>query len=298
LNATTGHLEQSIRVGAPVNALAIDGRAARIYIGAMDSHSDYANEIVVLDASTGRIRSLLHNMYPAPPTSTNTYGGPIVPDTRTGFLIVNERDDVRIVDMATGHRLTVTLDEGSVNDVTVDERTGHILASNTLLNDPTSTIQVIDEATGRLLNHPPTNGGSSYDAYDGGDHLTVDERAGRAFASLRYPHYGGSFNYLNVVSTRDGHSVSNVNLNQDGAAAVEIAVDERNGHTYVAFADAPAATYGATQIDVFDAVSGRIINHLTVGHGPPALAVDAQDQRLFVANGDDNTVTMLDTTHL
>jgi len=300
LDATTGRLQRTIRIGPTVDALAMDAPAARIYIGLVDRNSAPTEQILVLDTTTERVRSVVHNTYVYVSVSTNTYGGPLIPDTRTGRLIVNEGDDVLILDIATGHRRTVRV-YGLVDDVAVDEQAGHVIVSNRVSNDPGSAIQVVDEATGQAINKIPSYSSSDPANDDGGDHLTVDKRAGRVFASLRYSHYSDSFNNLNVASTRDGRFVNSVSLNQDGAAAVEIAVNERAGHTYVAVADypnPPAVTYQATQIDVFDDVSGRIINHLTVGHGPPALAVDAQDRRLFVANGGDNTVTVLDTTHL
>lgn len=47
-----------------------------------------------------------------------------------------------------------------------------------------------------------------------------------------------------------------------------------------------------------DLGTGRVRAQIRVGRLAAALAVDEQRGRLFVANEDDNTVSVIDTTHL
>ena len=47
-------------------------------------------------------------------------------------------------------------------------------------------------------------------------------------------------------------------------------------------------------MNVLDAHSGRIVRTVTVGRGPYAVAVDERTNRVFVANYDGNTVSVLD----
>jgi len=47
-------------------------------------------------------------------------------------------------------------------------------------------------------------------------------------------------------------------------------------------------------VSVLDARSGRILRTVTVGLGPYAVAVDERTSRVFVANYDGNTVSVLD----
>jgi len=51
-------------------------------------------------------------------------------------------------------------------------------------------------------------------------------------------------------------------------------------------------------LGVFDAKSGRPLGGVLLGVGPPAIAVDAQTSRVFVANTGDGMVSVLDATRL
>jgi len=56
--------------------------------------------------------------------------------------------------------------------------------------------------------------------------------------------------------------------------------------------------YGPDRVDVLDTRTGRGRGSVEVGAGPPAVGVDEQTARIFVANGGDNTVSILDAARL
>ncbi len=72
---------------------------------------------------------------------------------------------------------------------------------------------------------------------------------------------------------------------------------KRHNRVFVAATDIGLG-YEATQVSVIDARSGRVVGQVMVGRGPASLAVDTTTGLLFVANGSDGTVSVLDPARL
>lgn len=49
---------------------------------------------------------------------------------------------------------------------------------------------------------------------------------------------------------------------------------------------------------MLDTRSGRVLHTMTLGQGPPVVAVDERTELLFVVNGADNTVSVFDISRL
>jgi DNA-binding beta-propeller fold protein YncE len=76
-------------------------------------------------------------------------------------------------------------------------------------------------------------------------------------------------------------------------------VDPRTGRAFIVGTE-PLLTgevVGAQAgvVSVLDTRHGAVARSVMVGHAPAALAINARTGRAFVANGGDNTVSMLDT---
>jgi len=283
LNEANGAILRRIVVGPTIDDFGNDERTGRLFVST-SAVGKGARSLRVLSAMTG---TLLRTFV------VDDQGLAI--DTRTGQIAVLEPNDLRILDPVTGRGRTLPV----VGDnIAIDSRPGHILVDETNTSGGISlpNIQVIDEASGKNINLLLAQSSDS----DGGQGLLIDEQAGLVFTNYQdsYRHV----NVINVVSTRDGHSVTQLVLDADGNAAVSLDIDERANHLYVADAQTlpnSTSTYGPTQVFIYDASRGNLVRVIaTPGIGPPAITVDAQDRRVFVANSGGDTVTILDTTHV
>jgi len=90
--------------------------------------------------------------------------------------------------------------------------------------------------------------------------------------------------------------VRHIDLGASLRPDVVIGVDEQRGNAVVVMSCcAPWLRNVAYVIGMRD---GRIPRQVVLGGGPPAIAVDAATGHVYVANLRDNTVSVLDTTHL
>ncbi len=79
--------------------------------------------------------------------------------------------------------------------------------------------------------------------------------------------------------------------------AISATLDRRRGRAFVANMDMPDVTTTVNTLTVLDTRSGRVRHTMTLGQGPPIVAVDERTERLFVVNGADSTVSVLDISH-
>lgn len=113
-----------------------------------------------------------------------------------------------------------------------------------------------------------------------------------------------------MLDTRSGREVGAdgiPNAPNGESSPVGVAADPRRGRFYALAT--PAVTGKApsrTVLDVLDARTGKLLRRLTLSRiviepaGSPgvAMAVDGRTGRLFIANGGDNMVSVLDTARL
>ena len=280
LDATTGRLVRTVAIGVvggdPVPVPVVDEQSGRVFI--------VAGAVHVLDATTGRILRTV-------PTGGFTTAAAV--DARTGRVFVaNANCSVNMLDAASGAlRSTVPLDLPAYA-VAVDERAGRVFVDVENDADRSNNVRVLDATTGRLR--------QSIDGA-GGETLVTDPTAGRVLAVDSTTFIStGSYVGLTVLDSRSGRVVNRAILEAEGGYAAAIAVDERTGHTFVASTqhEPTGLAHLTTTVYVIDTRRGQVLRHFTVGTGPPAVAVDEQAEQVYVANGGDNTVSILDAARL
>lgn len=148
--------------------------------------------------------------------------------------------------------------------------------------------------------------------------IAVDEERDRAVIATTPDNYAaGSVHgppvaaIVTVLDTRTGGVLASVttpnNVSYSSSAPVGVTVDTRLGYAFVvATPDGPGVIRPPkSTLIVLDVHGGRVLSRLALSHAAvPSgsleipMAVDDQRGRLFIANGRDNTVSVLDTMRL
>lgn len=312
LDARTGAVLRAFPVGGggPTGALAVDARHGEVFVAATGVGR---RGIAVLDAATGRLKR-----------SIRQFGDPFAVDGASRRLVLPYAcgDTTGVADMcvdtidaATGRRLT-TVDLSSQQGypqqpsaMATDARVGSAIV---LYGDARGDayIGVVATRTG-TRRAPVAAAGGSF----GG--IAVDEVAGRAAVVTTPDNYGITTAYkpppaasVSVLDTRTGRDVGAdaiPNVLNGESSPVGVASDARRGRFYALAT--PFVTDKApsrTVLDVLDARTGKLLRRLTLprvviksgGSRDVAMAVDERTGRIFIANGSDNTVSVLDTARL
>jgi len=290
LDGPTGVVRRVVPVGYAPHAVAIDARTRRVFVCNGVRADAYGAPLGtptlgVLDAGTGAVvRTVPHLGCDA-----------LVVDERTGRAFALEAD-VLVLDAATGAmRARISLSppgsqypQGGA-EIAVDARAGRVLVG---LSDALGLTdgRLLDATTGAIVARAPDLGGP----------MTVDEGAGRAVAvGVPLSSTGGTIDVA-TVATRTGRTVRVVTVGRSTAVGVAaaVAVDTRTHHAFVVTQVPPSAAPTPDVLTAIDTRTGRPIRALALGAGPPAVGVDEQTGRVFVANAGDDTVSMLDATRL
>lgn len=148
--------------------------------------------------------------------------------------------------------------------------------------------------------------------------IAVDEVAARAAVATTPDNYAIPAAYrpppaawVGVLDTRNGRVVgadSIPNAPNGQSSPVGVTVDTRRGRFYtLATQSVTGMPPSHTILDMLDARSGRLLHRLTLPRAVTgssdaplvvAMAVDGQTGHLFIASGNDNTVSMLDIARL
>ncbi len=309
---------RSVGGGGPTGGLAVDARHGEVFVAVRGVDHGPAGSgpesIAVLDAATGQTRRTIY-----------AYGDLLAVDGVARRIILPQQcggdastadacADTR--DAVTG-RLLKTVDFGGeegftqvVTAVAVDTRAGRAFV---LYGDGRGDANVgaLDTRTGARRT-PVVGAGGSFGL------IAVDERVGRvavvttpdnyALATGSPPSPAAS---VSVVNARNGDVVggdSIPNIPRGEASPVGVAADMNGTYFYVAATPSPFATARSshTILDVLDARTGKLLRRVTLpyaaiplsGVESVAMAVDGRTGRLFIANGSNNTVSMLDTARL
>lgn len=272
LDAATGRVMHTVRVNQVPHALVVDSRTNRVF----------ADTGVMLDGSTGTVRR--RDLVAGAPLSVDEQTDRIfIANALTGGCSDGAQisDSVCVVtlDATTGAIVSKVILPQQVVGLAVDAWAGQVIASMDIdrVNQGGPQLWLLDATTGKVVRRV---------AGEGGTPLVVDTATSRAFTGA------GS-----VVDTRSGRVIVSrgaISLN-DEPIFIVAAVDERANRVF--FVSATANTL-VDVLTVRDGRTGQIRHQLTLGRGPPAVAVDAQTARIFVTNANDNTVSILDATRL
>ncbi len=268
----TGALLRTVQLPYIPGSLTVDERTNRVF----------TDRGLVLDGATGAVvrRDFVR-------------GGLVVVDAGANRVVVANAalggcDDhaqpsdsvcVATLDATSGAIVSKVILPQQVVGLAVDERAGRVIASMDIdrVNQGGPQLWLLDATAGKVVRRI---------AGEGGAPVVVDAATGRAFTGA------GS-----VVDTRTGRVIVSrgaVSVDDELIFAVA-AVDERANRVFFVVAAANALV---NILASDDGRSGRPSRQVTLGKGPPALTVDAQTGRIFVANAGDNTVSVLDAARL
>ncbi len=309
---------RSVGGGGPTGGLAVDARHGEVFVAVRGVDHGPAGSgpgsIAVLDAATGQTRRTIY-----------AYGDLLAVDGVAHRIILPQQCGgdastadacADTLDAATGRRLK-TVDFGGeegftqqTTAVAVDTRAGRAFV---LYGDGRGDANVgaLDTRTGAGQG---TVGGAASEAGT----MAVDEQAGRIAIATVPNNSGVASNVepmgtavVSVLDTRSGRALATTTIptaTQAYAFMPGTATDPQRGRFYVVATlyTSAAALLPRSILDVFAASSGRLLRTLTlptpVGqiNAPigPALAVDERTRHLFITNGNNNTVSVLDTAHL
>jgi DNA-binding beta-propeller fold protein YncE len=280
LDARSGAIQRTVRVGLSPLAIAVDERVGRAFVVSYGSDTR-TGRLSMLDTHSGAVvRTVTVGLLPQG----------VAVDERTGRVFVAGEDgsglgDVSVLDVMSG-RLVRSVTVGQApGPIAVDQRTGRAF----VLNQNSDSVSVLDTHSGALVH--TTNPGR--DLFD----LAVDEQTGRVFVAngsnvqvngrLSVP--DGSVSILDATS---GRLVRRVTV---GVLPTAVAVDPRSGRVFVANkgpVDGNLVPLGNGTVTVLDERSGAVLRTSGVGTYPTAIAVDERAGRAFVVNASGTTVRM------
>jgi len=308
LDAATGRILRTVPAGMNAIGLTVDMGSGHLFIpsafSSVPNGGARGGSVLMLSTTTGALVRTI----PVTPTS---YQGPPLVDARRGHILLlgttrpgagGER--VVVIAAATGRVVrAIPLDPSSTTcgpSLAFDERANRFVAG---VGQPRKSVgaQVLDGVTGRVLHDVPLEGGGrSYDiAGNCPLALAADAATGHAFVYLPPPYNAGS-SYVSVLDTRSGRVLHTAATGFSEVSDVDLALDHRTGRAFVVDTNVLGPTVSLNTLTVLDMRSGRPLRVKLprLGQGPPALAVDEQTGRLFVVNGADNTVSVLDVSHM
>ncbi len=250
LDTRTGALLGTVRLSQTPDALAVDERTNRVF-------TDVG---LVLDGTTGMVvrRDFVVGDLLAIDARTNRV---FVANALVGgcddHAQISDSVCVAALDATTGALISKVILPQQVVGLAVDARVGRVIASMDLdrVNGGGPQLWLLDATTGRVVRRV---------ACEGGTPLVVDTATSRAFTG------SGS-----VVDTRSGRVIigrSDISTDDEQVFAVA-AVDEQVNRVFFV---AAAANALVNTLAAGDGRSGRPSRQVTLGKGPPALAVDVQ----------------------
>jgi DNA-binding beta-propeller fold protein YncE len=276
LDATTGKLLRTTRVGVGASAAAVDVQTGRVFVAnagrtlSIDLHNPREHgSVSVLDATSGTLLSTVS-------TGAGTHA--LAVDEHNGRVLVSTGV---VLDAHTGDVLhAVTPRGGPYDALAVDANVGHAVAVTSVDSPvPFYIVSALETGSGRIIRT------LDVDTIQSGSAATVavDTALHHAFAVT-----GGVVTVLDTRSVQVQHTVHLGPL-------VAVAVDAPLARVFVAqYNYALPTSHGI--LHVLDARSGRLLGRIALGVGPHALAVDAPSRHLFVANRGENTLSMLALT--
>ncbi len=291
IDGHTGAVIRAFATGLSPRAMAPDARRGRLFIlagGRLDANNVPvgASTVRAVDEVSGAV------VWTAHAQGLGQIGGGVALDARTDRLFVADGDGVTVLDARTGRVVRhLSLPEGEPG-LAVDMAAGRVVAS---LYDSTTraySVALLDATTGRVLR-------TVYDVGPG----VMDPRVGRYIATESPLSSSGGVIGVTGLDTRSGRIAWTGGLPpvKTGYPPVAEAVDTARGWVVLVSADVTISgptIYGPDRVDVLDTRTGRGRGSVEVGAGSPAVGVDEQAARIFVANGGDNTVSVLDAARL
>jgi DNA-binding beta-propeller fold protein YncE len=278
LDAATGRLLRTVRIGAAPTTVTVDGRHGRVYVVNTTDAT-----VSVLDARSGHVVTTLGPFlgltgnFSRVPMGVSSLAVD-APAGRTLISTIAHRGpgggSLFLFDTTRLSRPRV-LDAGpTANGLAVDERTHHVFVLTLGTASPRGYVggglTVLASTTGRVLHRVRLAGPPLA--------MVVDGRRGHAFVLVRT----GTVNTLDVLSTGSGRVVRTI---IPGAVDGPLVLAERLGHLFVA---------AGARVLMLDARTARVLRVTPVPHEVTALAVSERAGRVYLVHGQDASVSVLD----
>jgi len=264
LDARTGLLLRTVPVGQRPFGIALDVPDGRAFVTGFDDAV-----LSVLDTQSGAVLRTIP-LYQAHATV-------VAADGRAGRVFVATTGGLDVLDARRGTVVATT--RLSPSALAVDETAGRVYGA------VGSGVVVLDARRGAPLREVAVPGAPSA--------LALDAAAGRLVA-------GGT----DAVSVLDAHNDLVQHIVHGGGETIALAVDHLTGQAVVVTAgplDGPVQGQGGSRgnkqgsgyLSVLDLATGALRASIPVGRTPAAVAVDERTGHVFVANLDDDTVSVL-----
>jgi len=300
LDAATGRISHTVPAGQNPLMLVADAPSGHLFVPdaspAISVYDHRRGSIRMLSAVTGALARTI-------PVDPDVYVSAVGIDVQREHILFQgaiqpRNDGIAVIDAKTGAvSRHFTLGGRSCTSIILDDRANHLIAGGGEARISNQAL-VFAASTGALLRLVTLPSDPNGAAESCPTPLAVDSAASRAFISIPPPYTVGS-SYVSVLDTRSGQVVRTVNTGFGETTATAIAIDHQVGRTFVVdtVAQGPGLTVDINKLTVLDTRNGRVLQTMTLGQGPPVVAVDERTKRVFVVNGTDSTVSVLDASH-
>jgi YVTN family beta-propeller protein len=259
IDAATNKVKTTIAVGTKPDAVAADPAAGTIYVS--NSDPDNSGSVSVINAATNKVTTTIGVGY---------HPDGVAADPATGTVYVaNTYDNTVSVINTVTNKVKTTITVGPYPDsVAADPATGTVYVANLGAN----TVSVIDAATNKVK--------TTITVGSGPDSVAADPATGTVYVA-------GGAGTLSVIDVATNKVTATIPVSPDAGATV--AVDPAAGIVY----SATGSTDGSDSVVyVIDAATNTITTTIPTGPNPFRLAVDPVTHALYVANLEEETVSV------
>src|SRR5919109_975059 len=291
LNSTTNSLVKISRVDDGPQDIAVNPNTNTIYVA-----SWYSSKIDVIDGTTN---SVVGSIPLGDPVTEQANDVAVNPNTNTIYVASSSSDPripyaakgtVSVIDGATRSGLTSGLEPEEIvvgsrpNDVAVNPNTNTIYVTDTL----SSKISVID---GTTINGTTTNSVmGSIDVGSRPTSIAVNPNTNTIYVAS----YNSST--INVIDGRTNSVMGSIDVG--GSSPTSIAVNPNNNTIYVTdtLSNTVSVIDGKTKSvvrSVMDGTTNSVLESIAVGDAPSDVAVNPNNNTIYVTNEDDGTLSII-----
>jgi len=273
----SGRFLRTAPVGYLPEAAVVDDENSRVFVLNQNNDLDQKQSTIsVLDARSGQVVGHIavgRNFNQLPNANA------LAIDVRRNRILASVASTengatLDILDAKSGALLRSRAIGQFAESIVADEQTGHTFVMGG------AGISMLDTTNGKLLHYAPV--GMSLNCRD----AIVNRRIARLYVlSLDWSNNGtitGS-GHVFVLDSRKGTLLHTLAVHWP----TSMAVDELTGHIFITSSgpqDASGTLAGAGNLDVFDGLTGAVLQTIPIGISPESVSVDSRTRHVLVAN--------------
>ncbi len=276
-DAHSGRFLRAVPVGYLPEAAVVDEQSGRVFVlNQNNALGQNHATISVLDAESGQVVGHIavgQNLNQLPNANALAIDGrhnrilASVASTENGAAldIVDAKSGALVQSRATGQ---------FAESIVTDEQTGHAFVVGG------AGISMFDTTNGKLLHYAAV--GRSLNVRD----AVVNRRTARLYVlSLDWSNNGTitSSGHVFILDSRKGTILRTLTVSWP----TSMAIDELTGHIFITSSgpqDASGTLAGAGNLDVFDGLTGAVLQTIPIGVSPESVSVDSRTRHVLVAN--------------